>query len=122
MFLHWIAPANLLLRRRLIYRITDFHPSAPSPSSVTPPLAAPAYWATIFWRRRVTSSRCWGHDQAQHLRDIGIADDRIASSPIRRPSPSRRTPSRCRGRRVSKASTSCSTRQLGHRPQCADVS
>ena len=26
LFLHWIAPLNLLLRKRLVYRITDFHP------------------------------------------------------------------------------------------------
>src|SRR5262245_20295165 len=24
--LHWIAPINLLLRKKLVYRITDFHP------------------------------------------------------------------------------------------------
>jgi hypothetical protein len=26
LFLHWIAPLGLLLRKRLVYRITDFHP------------------------------------------------------------------------------------------------
>ena len=26
LLLHWIAPLNLLLRKRLVYRITDFHP------------------------------------------------------------------------------------------------
>jgi hypothetical protein len=26
LFLHWIAPANLVLKKELVYRITDFHP------------------------------------------------------------------------------------------------
>jgi hypothetical protein len=91
MFLHWIAPANLLLRRRLVYRITDFHPECTiAELSHTPFWLRLAYWATIFWRRRVDEFEVLGHDQAQHLRDIGIADDRIRFKPD--PSPVTITP------------------------------
>ncbi len=91
MFLHWIAPANLLLRRRLVYRITDFHPECAIAEFSHPPFWLHlAYWATIFWRRRVHEFEVLGHDQAQHLRDIGIADDRIRLKPD--PSPVSITP------------------------------
>ena len=91
MFLHWIAPANLLLRRRLVYRITDFHPECAIAEFSHPPFWLHlAYWATIFWRRRVHEFEVLGHDQAQHLRDIGITDDRIRLKPD--PSPVSITP------------------------------
>ena len=82
MFLHWIAPANVVLRRKLVYRITDFHPECAIAELSHPPVwLRLAYWATLFWRRRVDEFEVLGHDQAQLLRDIGIADDRIRFKP-----------------------------------------
>ncbi|MET0194912.1 MAG: hypothetical protein ABW200_16255 [Hyphomicrobiaceae bacterium] len=82
MFLHWIAPANVVLRRKLVYRITDFHPECAIAELSHPPVwLRLAYWATLFWRRRVDEFEVLGHDQAQLLRDIGIADDRIRLKP-----------------------------------------
>jgi hypothetical protein len=54
LFLHWIAPANILLHKKLIYRIADFHPECAiaergNPSRVLKIL----YRVTLFWRRRV---------------------------------------------------------------------
>jgi hypothetical protein len=91
MFLHWIAPANVVLRRKLVYRITDFHPEcAIAERSHTPVWLRLAYWATIFWRRRVHEFEVLGHDQAEHLRDIGIDAERIRLKPD--PSPVTITP------------------------------
>jgi len=36
LLLHWIAPLNVLLRKRLIYRITDFHPECLMAASARP--------------------------------------------------------------------------------------
>src|SRR4029078_9474174 len=53
MFLHWIAPANVVLRRKLVYRITDFHPEcAIAERSHTPVWLRLGYLATIFVGRR----------------------------------------------------------------------
>ena len=90
MFLHWIAPANLLLRRARL----PHHGLSPrvrhrrvQPSSL---LAAPCVLGNDLWRRRVHEFEVLGHDQAQHLRDIGITDDRIRLKPD--PSPVSITP------------------------------
>ena len=82
LFLHWIAPANLLLRRRLIYRITDFHPECSIAERGRPSLLMRAiYRATLFWRRRVDEFEVLGRDQAERLRDIGIPANRIRYKP-----------------------------------------
>jgi hypothetical protein len=82
LLLHWIAPANLLLRRRLIYRITDFHPECSIAEQGRPSLLLRAiYRATLFWRRRVHEFEVLGRDQAERLRDIGIPAGRIRYKP-----------------------------------------
>jgi hypothetical protein len=100
LFLHWIAPANLLLRKELVYRITDFHPecsiaqSAGRPSLVLRAL----YRLTVFWRRQIDKFEVLGEDQARRLRAIGVGPEKIVlkrdpspvqiasgTSPIRRP-------------------------------------
>lgn len=78
LFLHWIAPANLLLRKRLVYRITDFHPECAIAERGRPSLLlAMLYRATVFWRRRVHQFETLGHDQTERLREIGIPAERI---------------------------------------------
>lgn len=77
-FLHWIVPANLLLRRRLTYRITDFHPEC-----LIAELGQRSLWLqfflswTLFLRRRVHRFEVLGEDQRRRLLEIGIPGDRI---------------------------------------------
>lgn len=82
LFLHWIAPANALLGKRLVYRITDFHPECSiAERGRSSALLSLMYRITLFWRRRVHEFEVLGHDQAERLREIGIAEDRIHYKP-----------------------------------------
>jgi hypothetical protein len=88
--LHFLVPLNLLLRRRLVYRITDFHPECLMASLPRVPL--PLRWfhrLTVCWRRRVGQFEVLGEDQRRRLHAIGIPDERIAlkrdPSPVRIP-------------------------------------
>ena len=77
-FLHWIVPANLLLRKRLVYRITDFHPECLIAELGQRPLWLQLflYW-TLFLRRRVHQFEVLGEDQRRRLLEIGIQPERI---------------------------------------------
>lgn len=76
---HLLVPLNLLLRRRLVYRITDFHPEcliaelgrAPAPLALFRRL-------TVALRRRVARLEVLGQDQRRRLLADGIAPERIA--------------------------------------------
>jgi hypothetical protein len=86
LMLHFIAPLNIVLRRRLIYRIMDFHPECLIAERGKSGLLLQALLRlTHFWRRRIDAFEVLGQDQAQRLRDIGIADSRIEIKP--NPSP-----------------------------------
>jgi hypothetical protein len=79
LMLHFIAPLNLLLRKRLIYRIMDFHPECLiAERGRTGLLLGVLLRLTYFWRRRVDAFEVLGQDQAKRLRDIGIPQDRIS--------------------------------------------
>lgn len=82
LLLHWIAPLNILLRKRLVYRITDFYPecliAARGRSSGWLSLV---YRLTVFWRRQVTLFEVLGEDQKARLLDIGIEEERIRIKP-----------------------------------------
>jgi hypothetical protein len=82
LMLHFIAPLNILLRKRLIYRIMDFHPECliaeRGRSSL---LLGGLLRLTYFWRRRVDTFEALGLDQVRRLRDIGIAAERIRIKP-----------------------------------------
>lgn len=86
LLLHWIAPLNLLLRKRLVYRITDFHPEC-----LIAARGRPSWWLrliyrlTLFWRRRVTEFEVLGEDQKARLIEIGIPIERIRVKPDRSP-------------------------------------
>jgi glycosyltransferase involved in cell wall biosynthesis len=86
LFLHWIAPLNLLLRKRLVYRITDFHPEC-----LIAARGRPSWWLglvyrlTRFWRRRVTAFEVLGEDQKARLIESGINEERISIKPDRSP-------------------------------------
>ena len=78
LLLHWIAPANLLFRKELVYRITDFHPEcAIAQRGSAGLLLGLIYRLTVFWRRRVDRFEALGEDQIARLREIGISRDRI---------------------------------------------
>jgi hypothetical protein len=78
LFLHWIAPLNVVLRKKLTYRITDFHPEClMAARKVVPLWLASLYRLTVFWRRRVSSFEVLGHDQVDRLAKIGIPTHRI---------------------------------------------
>src|SRR3954453_14147500 len=83
--IHLLGPLNLLLRRRLTYRITDFHPeclmaeraaqAAQSHSSVALRLF---YRWTVALRRRIDRFEVLGEDQRGRLLAIGIPPEGIA--------------------------------------------
>ena len=86
LMLHFIAPLNLITRKKLIYRITDFHPEC---------LIAERGQAgfrinvllrlTRFWRRRIDTFEVLGWDQARRLVESGVPEERIQLK--RNPSP-----------------------------------
>jgi hypothetical protein len=84
--LHFLAPLNLFLRKKLTYRITDFFPESlmAERSHIAWPLRL-LYRLTVFWRRRVSQFEILGEDQRRRLVDIGIAPDRMVLK--RDPSP-----------------------------------
>lgn len=86
LILHFIAPLNVVLRKRLIYRIMDFHPEcliAERGSSGF--LLQSLLRLTHFWRRRIDLFEVLGEDQALRLRESGIPEGRIRVKP--NPSP-----------------------------------
>jgi hypothetical protein len=77
LMLHFIAPLNLLLRKRLIYRITDFHPECLIAERGSSIVLGFLLRLTRFWRRRVDAFEVLGVDQARRLAESGIGEDRI---------------------------------------------
>lgn len=76
--LHFLAPLNLLLRKRLVYRITDFHPECLMAGMQRVPLALRAFHRlTVAWRRTAVEFEVLGEDQRRRLLEIGIRRDRI---------------------------------------------
>jgi hypothetical protein len=76
--LHFIAPLNLLLRKRLIYRITDFHPECLIAERGSSGLILRLLLRlTHFWRRRIDEFEVLGIDQARRLEGCGIAAERM---------------------------------------------
>lgn len=104
---HLLAPANLLWRRRLTYRITDFHPECLIAEMGRVPAWLRLFhgW-TVFLRRRVHKFEALGEDQKQRLLEIGIPPERIVikrdPSPVEIPPdvPPLERPEELRGRRV----------------------
>jgi glycosyl transferase family 4 len=84
--IHLLVPLNLLLRKRLTYRITDFHPEClmAEMARVPPALRLFHRW-TVALRRRVDRFEALGEDQRERLLEIGIRPERIVLK--RDPSP-----------------------------------
>ena len=82
LMLHFIAPLNVLLRKRLIYRTMDFHPECLIAARGRSGLLLGALLRlTYFWRRRIDMFEVLGLDQARRLTDMGIAKERICLKP-----------------------------------------
>src|ERR1700730_977211 len=78
LMVHFIAPVNLLLRKQLIYRITDFHPEClVAERGSSGAILRLLLRLTQFWRRRVDRFEVLGLDQARRLAESGIQDERI---------------------------------------------
>jgi hypothetical protein len=78
LMLHFVAPLNVLMRKQLIYRITDFHPECLiAERGQAGFLANVLLRLTRFWRRRVDMFEVLGLDQARRLAEIGIPEERI---------------------------------------------
>src|SRR6266536_4623876 len=78
LMLHLIAPLNVLIRKQLIYRITDFHPECLIAERTRAGfLIRVLLRLTYFWRRQVDLFEVLGADQARRLREIGIPGGRI---------------------------------------------
>jgi len=86
LMLHFIAPLNILLRKHLIYRITDFYPECLIAERGRCGFALSLLLRlTQFWRRRIDSFEVLGTDQARRLVESSIAKERIQLK--RNPSP-----------------------------------
>ncbi|MEL6978187.1 MAG: hypothetical protein AAGM38_05855 [Pseudomonadota bacterium] len=83
LFLHWMGPSKLWHGKRLVYRITDFHPEcAIAERGGAPSLPQRALLAlTWFWRRRVDEFEALGLDQAERLRAGGVPAAQITFKP-----------------------------------------
>src|SRR6516164_336268 len=77
LMVHFIAPLNLLLRKRLIYRITDFHPECLIAERGRSGLMLGLLLrVTRFWRRRIDAFEGLGFDQGRRLAENGILESR----------------------------------------------
>lgn len=105
--IHLLVPLNLLLRKRLTYRITDFHPECLMAEMGRPPrwLRLFHHW-TVALRRRVDRFEALGEDARERLLAIGIPPERIVvrrdASPVAIPpgTPPLPVPEELRGRKV----------------------
>src|SRR5262249_20018879 len=86
LLLHFIAPLNLIVRRKLIYRITDFHPECLVAERGQGGLfISMLLRLTRFWRRQIDAFEVLGVDQARRLAESGMPEERIELK--RNPSP-----------------------------------
>jgi hypothetical protein len=94
LLLHFIAPLNLIMRTKLIYRITDFHPECLIAERGQAGFVLELLLRlTQFWRRRVDMFEVLGLDQARRLAEVGIPEERIRLK--RDPSPVVFSPGLC---------------------------
>lgn len=76
--IHFLVPLNALLRKRLVYRITDFHPECLMAELGGGGPALRAFHAlTVALRRHVDRFEVLGEDQRRRLLELGIDPDRI---------------------------------------------
>ena len=77
--IHFLAPLKFLLKGRLVYRITDFHPECLIAAQDRPSVVLKLLQRiTNFWRRRIDLFEVLGYDQRRRLGELGIPDERIS--------------------------------------------
>jgi len=77
--IHFLAPLKVLLKGRLVYRITDFHPECLIAAQDRPSSALELLQRlTNFWRRRIDIFEVLGCDQWRRLGELGIPGERIS--------------------------------------------
>jgi hypothetical protein len=77
--IHFLAPLKSLLKGRLVYRITDFHPESLIAAQDRPSSALKLLQKlSNFWRRRIDVFEVLGCDQWRRLGELGIPDERIS--------------------------------------------
>ncbi len=75
---HFVVPLNLLLRKRLVYSVTDFYPECLIAELGRKPLPLRFFlWLTVALRRRVDQLEVLGEDQKRRLLEVGIPPERI---------------------------------------------
>src|SRR5262249_5280336 len=78
LMLHFIAPLNLFLKKRLIYRIFDFHPECLiAERGRSGILLGLVLRLTHFWRRRVDTFEVLGYHQGRRLPETRLSQPRI---------------------------------------------
>lgn len=83
---HWIAPLNLVMRRKVVYRITDFYPECLIATRTRKSVALELLRRlTMFWRKRIPVMEVLGEDQRSILLRAGIRPEKIRMK--RDPSP-----------------------------------
>ena len=76
--IHFLVPANLFWRKRLTYRITDFHPECLMAETARPPAWLRAFHRlTVALRKRVHGFEVLGQDQRRRLLDLGLPAEKI---------------------------------------------
>jgi hypothetical protein len=77
--IHFLVPLNVLLRKRLVHRITDFHPECliAELGGRTPAALRAFQRLTVALRRRVDRFEVLGEDQRRRLLATGIPPERI---------------------------------------------
>lgn len=84
--LHFLVPLNVILRRQLVYRITDFHPECLIAGLGRVPFSIRLiHRITIWLRRHIKHFEVLGEDQRERLQEIGIKPQCIVL--VRDPSP-----------------------------------
>ncbi len=84
--LHFIVPLFFRHRKKLVYRITDFHPECLMAEFDRVPIWLKLiYRMTLFWRKRVGCFEAIGEDQRTRLAAIGISAERTRL--VRDPAP-----------------------------------
>jgi hypothetical protein len=82
LMVHFIAPLNILLRKKLIYRITDFHPECIiADRGHSGLILSLLLHLTRFWRRRIDAFEVLGLCHARRLAESGISDGRMRLVP-----------------------------------------
>jgi hypothetical protein len=77
--IHFLAPLRFVMKGRLVYRITDFHPECLMAAQDRPSGALKLLQRfTNFWRRRIDTFEVLGRDQWRRLGELGIPDERIS--------------------------------------------